>query len=328
MEQKFVALFTEFGVLVVVANVLLDQLGLPIPAIPTLVLAGAIATTGSITTLELFFGAIAACVIADSVWYLAGRRYGSRVMKLLCRISISPDSCVSDTQMRFERWGAGALIMAKFVPGLGIIAPPLAGATRMHWRRFLSYSALGSVLWVGAGLGAGLLLRPQIVQLLPHLRQVGTTAVALFAAMLVLYVAFKWIQRYRFFAALRSARISVTELYELIASGAAPLIVDVRSATAHQLDPRIIPGALRITLADVRRHLHGLPRERDIVLYCTCPNEASAAQVAQVLIQHGFTRVRPLQGGLDAWLAAGYEADARAPVEPIAVVSVADARTG
>jgi membrane protein DedA with SNARE-associated domain/rhodanese-related sulfurtransferase len=325
MAQKFVSLFTEFGVLVVVANVLLDQIGLPVPAMPTLILAGAIAATSASSALDLFLGAVAACLIANVGWYLAGRRFGSRVMKLLCRISISPDSCVSDTQLRFERWGSGALVVAKFVPGLGLIASPLAGATGMNWLRFVLYTALGATIWVGAGLGTGMLLRPQIEDLLPSLRRLGSAAVALLVTLLVAYIAYKSYRRRQFYATLRMARISVTELYQLIEAGATPLIVDVRSATAHALEPRVIPGALRIPLSGIGDHLKQLPRERDIVLYCTCPNEASAAQVAKVLMNHGFKRVRPLHGGLDAWIAAGYSAEARPAPGPAAVVSVVDA---
>jgi membrane protein DedA with SNARE-associated domain/rhodanese-related sulfurtransferase len=314
MQQNFVALFAESGVLLVVANVLLDQIGLPVPAMPTLILAGALAATSALSAIGLFSSAVIACLTADIVWYLAGRWYGSRVMRLLCRISISPDSCVSETQLRFERWGASALILAKFVPGLSVIAKPLAGATHMSVPRFLLYTVIGSALWVGAGLGIGMLLRPELEQLLPRVQHVGTVVVAVVAA-LMLYIAYKWYRRRQFYAALRMARISVSELYRLIEAGAAPLIVDVRSDTAHALDPRTIPGALLIPLSNVGEHLKRLPRDRDIILYCTCPNEASAAQVARLLIKHGLKRVRPLHGGLEAWIAAGYSAEIRSARE-------------
>jgi rhodanese-related sulfurtransferase len=122
-------------------------------------------------------------------------------------------------------------------------------------------------------------------------------------------MAFKWWERRRFYRALRMARISVAELYELVAAGAAPVIVDVRSSTARTLEPRQVPGAISMTIAEVGQQLKALPRDKEIVLYCTCPNEASAAQVARVLMNHGFKRVRPLHGGLDAWIAAGYAAE-------------------
>jgi len=305
VDQTLFELIGRFGVALVFANVLLEQLGLPVPAIPTLLIAGALAADGRLPGGALVMAAVLACLLADCLWYAAGRLYGNRVMRLLCRISLTPDSCVSQTQERFERWGVNALVAAKFVPGLALIAPPLAGATRMGVVRFVGWSTLGSVLWVIAGLGLGVLLRPQIEALLPHLARLGRIALYAVLALLAAYVAFKWWERRRFYALLRMARISVAELAKLMDGGAAPLIVDVRSATARALEPRSIPGAVHVTLQDVAVRIQQMPRDRDIVLYCTCPNEASAASVAKVLIDHGFTRVRPLSGGLDAWIAAG-----------------------
>jgi membrane protein DedA with SNARE-associated domain/rhodanese-related sulfurtransferase len=299
----------DYRIAAVVANVLLDQFGLPVPAVPAIIIAGALAADGLLSPTGLFFGTLLACVLADTAWYVAGRIYGNGVMKLLCRISLTPDSCVSQTQERFERWGANALVVAKFIPGLAIIAPPLAGATRMTWIRFLIFSTFGSILWVGAAMATGMLFRRQIDQLLPHLAQFGATVIAIGCLLLTLYVAYKWWQRTRFYALLRMARISVDELYQLIDAGAQPVIVDVRSLTAVSLEPRRIPGAVRVPLNEVERHVRELPRDREIVAYCTCPNEASAAQVAKLLMNSGFKRVRPLHGGLDAWIAAGYTVD-------------------
>jgi membrane protein DedA with SNARE-associated domain/rhodanese-related sulfurtransferase len=309
VEPSALSSASPIGLAAVVLNVLLDQLGLPVPAIPTLIVAGAFAAQGKLSVVVLLAGGVAACLLGDATWYVAGRFYGNRVMKLLCRISLNPDSCVSQTQSRFERWGGNALVLAKFIPGLSIIAPPLAGATQMGAVRFLVLSTIGSALWIGAGLGAGMLLRPQIESLLPHLQDIGGTAVKVILIVLVLYIAFKWWERRRFFALLRMARMSVNELYKLVESGRAPIVVDVRSQTARTLEPRRIPGALHVSLENVEQHLKELPRNREIVLYCTCPNEASAARVAKLLINNGFRHVRPLQGGLDAWIAAGYEVE-------------------
>ncbi len=295
-----------FGITAVFLNVLLSQLGLPVPVVPTLILAGALANDGRLSGSALCAAAIVACFLGDTAWYLSGRLYGNRVMKLLCRISLTPDSCVSQTQTRFERWGSNALVVAKFVPGLSLIAPPLAGATRMGFVQFSALSAIGSVVWVGLFVAAGMLFGPQINKLLPHMRALGGAALLLIAACAVIYIAYRWWERRRFFAFLRMARITVEELYRLLDSGAGPVIVDVRSQTARSLEPRRIPGAVHLPMQDMERHLRELPRDREIVLYCTCPNEASAAKVAKALISHGFRRVRPLYGGLDAWIAAGY----------------------
>jgi len=296
----------HYGLMIVFVNVLLDQIGLPVPAVPTLVVAGAIAADGQMPLLPLFLCSVFACLIADCGWYVVGEKYGIRVLKTLCRISLEPDSCVSQTQIRFERWGVNSLIIAKFVPGLAIIAPPMAGALRIGWLRFILLSCAAALLWVGAALLAGVLFNAQIARLLEHLSGFGSLAGAVVALLLVAYIGYKWWERTRFYKMLRMARISVGDLYELIRSGAKPVIVDVRSSTARELEPRWIPGALNVPLQDVAHHLKDLPRDRDIILYCTCPSEASAARVAKILMNNGFKHVRPLQGGLDAWVAAGY----------------------
>lgn len=300
----------DYRILLIAANVLANQLGLPVPVIPTLIVAGTLVAQGSISPSALFACAILACVVADSVWFLAGRVYGAGVMKLLCRISLTPDSCVSDTQSRFERWGANALLVAKFVPGLSLIAPPLAGATRMPWVRFLVFTAVGSTVWLSVVVMSGVLFHRQIEQLLPHLAGLGTAALSVIGALLLAYIGYKWWERRRFYTALRMARIEASDLFNLMSSGIAPLVVDVRSPTALTLDPRRIPGAIHVPLQGVQEHLRDLPRDREIIAYCTCPNEASAAQVAKLLINNGFKKVRPLHGGLDAWVAAGYAVDA------------------
>ena len=295
--------------MLVVANVLLDQIGLPVPAVPTLIVAGALAADGQMPLPALFLGCVLACLAADCGWYLIGERYGIRVLKTLCKISLEPDSCVSQTQTRFERWGVNSLVIAKFVPGLAIIAPPMAGALRIGWPRFVVLSTGAAILWVGLGLGLGILFNAQIGRLLEQLSQIGSIAGLGLAILLVCYIAYKWWERRRFYRMLRMARISVADLYALINAGAAPVIIDVRSLTARELEPRWIPGALHVPLPEVARRMKELPRDREIILYCTCPSEASAARVAKILMNHGFKKVRPLLGGLDAWVAAGYTVD-------------------
>ena len=295
--------------MIVAGNVLLDQIGLPVPAIPTLIVAGAIAADGQMPLSALFAWSVIACLVADCGWYLVGQKYGIRVLKTLCKISLEPDSCVSQTQIRFERWGINSLVIAKFISGLAIIASPMAGAMRIGWLRFVFLSTCGAILWVGSGLVAGMLFKEQIARLLEHLSEIGGLAGAGVVILLAAYIAFKWWERSRFYKLLRMARISVADLYELIQEGASPVIIDVRSITARALEPRWIPGALHVPLQDVARRLKELPRDRDIILYCTCPSEASAARVAKILMNHGFKRVRPLHGGLDAWVAAGYDVE-------------------
>ncbi len=302
-------LIAQYVLALIFANVLFDQLGFPIPAIPALLVAGALAADGKLSAPALFGVAVVATLIADSVWYAAGRRYGNRIMKTLCRVSLTPDYCVNQTQMLFERWGMNALLVANFIPGLATVAPPLAGATGIGWPRFLFYSTLGAFLWVGAGLGVGMVFKEQIELLLAWVERMGSVAITIVVVLCVAYVAYKWWERHRFFTMLRMARISVDELYRLMEAGAGPVVVDVRSQTARTLEPKRIPGARHVPLHAVSQHAGDLPRDRDIILYCTCPNEVSAAEAAKLLMNSGFTRVRPLHGGLEAWIAAGYEVE-------------------
>jgi len=297
---------STYGLEFIFAIVLIEEIGLPIPAIPALIVAGALAADGKLSLPGLFIVTIVAALLAESAWYYAGERYGNRVMKLLCRISLTPDLCVNQTQELFERWGINALIFAKFIPGLSIITPPLAGATHMGWPRFVIYSSLGTFLWVAAGALIGIIFKAQINHLLIYLKDMGTMVITILGALLAVYVAYKWWERRRFFAMLRAARINVDELYSLMSTGESPVIVDVRSHTARALNPRRIPGAMHVPLHAIDHHAKGLPRDRDIILYCTCPNEASAAEAAKLLMNSGFKRVRPLSGGLDAWIASGY----------------------
>jgi membrane protein DedA with SNARE-associated domain/rhodanese-related sulfurtransferase len=308
------SLVSQYGLAIVFGNVFIEQLGLPIPAIPTLVVAGAFAVDGKLSMTAVFLVALIGCVIADLAWYVAGRVYGNRVMRMLCAISLTPDSCVSQTQSRFERWGVNALLFAKFVPGIALLAPPLAGATRVGWIRYLVFNTAGGALWVAAGMGGGMLLGAQIQRLLAYLQRYGTATLVLLAVIVIGYVAFKWWERHRFYRMLRMARISVNELHRLMDAGETPLIVDVRSQIARSMEPRHIPGAVHLPLHGFDEHIKELPRDREIILYCSCPNEASAAQVAKLLIDAGFVRVRPLSGGLEAWIAAGHPVDVLAQV--------------
>lgn len=313
MTNDLSAIVSQYGLAVVFGNVLLKQLGVPVPAAPTLVVAGAMAVNGKLSVVAVITVAMLACIIADGVSYTAGRYFGSGVMKALCRVSLTPDSCVSETQTRFERWGLNALVFAKFVPGLGLIAPPLAGASGIGWTRFMLFNTSGSALWVGAGVGGGMLLGPQIEVLLAYVQRFGAIAFIALGALLAAYVAFKWWERRTFYAMLRMARIDVNELYRLMDEGHEPMVVDVRTPIARTMQPQRIPGAVHVTLQAFDEHVKDLPRDREIILYCTCPNEASAAQIAKRLLDSGFKRVRPLLGGLDAWIAAGH------PVEPVTV---------
>jgi membrane protein DedA with SNARE-associated domain/rhodanese-related sulfurtransferase len=243
--------------------------------------------------------ALLACTVSDFFWFRAGRRYGRRILKLLCRISLSPDYCVSQTEDNFRRWGPKSLLVAKFVPGFNTIAPPMSGAMGTSYGRFLGFSVPGGLLWSGSAVAIGAYFSASIDQVLATLSTMGSTALAVLGTLLALFVLYKYVERKRFQQTVHMERITVDELRQLLLDGHEPVLVDARSATAQQLDPAV-PGALLVN-GDLGNVLAALPKDRHIVVYCSCPNDVTAAHVAKQMAEQGYTYARPLHGGLDAW---------------------------
>lgn len=321
--QELLNLFSQYGLWLLFALVLAERAGLPVPALPLVIVAGALVAEQRLGLTSTVLVALAACLLGDFAWYAAGRRFGVRVLRLLCRISLSPDACVKQSETRFERWGGPLLVVSKFVPGLATMAAPVAGAVQVRVPVFLFFSLLGSAIWLGVGLGLGMAFHAELEKLFAQLKGMGNVALGVLAGVLAAWIAMKWWQRRRLFKMLRMARISVHELQDLIKAGAHPVVVDVRSNIARGLEPRGIPGALAIEMNAVARHLGDLPADREIILYCTCPNEESAAHVAKQLMREGYTKVRPLHGGLDAWVDAGFPVETLRPPREGAEVVVA-----
>ena len=266
--EEIVPHLIQYGLLVVFANVFLEQVGVPIPALPTLVVAGALVARGRMDPVTLLAVALAASVLADLVWYYVGRWQGHRVLRTVCRLSLSPDSCVRGTEDLFERAGMPSLLYAKFIPGYNTIAPPLAGAMGKGLGSFVFWDSLGSLLWLGTGVTVGFIFHRAVDRALDYLETLGYWAGGVLAVGLALVILVKWWQRRRVRKLLELARISVHELKRMIESGDAPLIVDVRNRSAQTHDPRRIPGAMRLTIDEIGEKLGDLPREREIVVYC------------------------------------------------------------
>jgi membrane protein DedA with SNARE-associated domain/rhodanese-related sulfurtransferase len=303
--QQLVSLLEQYGLSFVFLHVLAEQAGVPLPAYPTLIVAGALIAHANYDAPQLLFAAVAASLIADFAWYLAGARLGRPVLRTLCRISLSPDSCVRQTESIYLRWGAPSLLVAKFVPGFAAVATALAGSIGTRLWVFLLFDGLGALLWAGLAVGLGLAFQNAVNEVIEVLEQLGKWGLPAIIAAFALFIALKWWQRQRFYRQLRMARISVAELRALLDRGELPVILDVRSPLAQGQDGRI-PGAIPVNAMT----LHDRPAEMsaagEVIVYCACPNEASAALVAKRLIQQGYSRVRPLHGGIDAWIAAGY----------------------
>jgi membrane protein DedA with SNARE-associated domain/rhodanese-related sulfurtransferase len=297
-------LIEHYGLAAVFVNVLVEQMGVPIPAYPTLIVTGALLQRSGFSTPALLITAVVAALIADVAWYAAGRRFGRTVMSTLCRISLSPDSCVRQTESIYLRWGAPSLLVAKFIPGFASVGSALAGTLGTRYRAFLFFDCLGAALWAGSAIWLGTLFSTTVDDLLNVLDNLGKWGVLLIAFALAAFVANKWWQRNRFIKSLRMARISVDELHQLRNTGTNMVIVDVRPVLAQQ-EGRI-PGAVTVSMETMHEFELDMPADVEVIVYCACPNEASAARVAKLLMQKGYARVRPLHGGIDAWVAAGH----------------------
>ena len=299
------------GAWVVGLNVLLQQLGLPIPALPTMLLAGALAAAGKMNGFLAFALSVLASLLADLAWFWAGRRFGYPVLRLLCRVSLSPDTCVRQTESIFERWGFFSVVVSKFVPGFSTVAPPIAGALKMSPVSFTLASTASAALWVGAAMLAGFLFAPQIDLILAWMTRHVALAAGAMLALLALYLAYRAWQRLRLVRDVDAALITIDELALALGAPARPFVVDVGTRIAQQSRPHI-PGAALLDLDAIAR-VDDFPADRDIVVYCACPNEASARRAAQILRRRGFRRVRPLRGGLDGWVAAGHPVEHGVP---------------
>lgn len=299
---NLLTLLQEYGVFIVFAIVLIEQMGLPIPAFPLLIVSGALAVTGELHWGGILAAALLACSISDFFWFRAGRRYGRRILKLLCRISLSPDYCVSQTEDNFRRWGPKSLLVAKFIPGFNTIAPPMSGAMGTSYPRFLGFSVPGGLIWSGSGIAIGAYFHQSIDQVLEILATMGGTALMVLGALLALFVLFKYVERKRFQRAVQMERITVDELRQLLSDGHDPVMVDARSVTAQSLDPPV-PGALLVN-GDPMGVIAALPKDTRIIVYCSCPNDVTAAHVAKQMMASGYTHAKPLHGGLEAWNSA------------------------
>jgi membrane protein DedA with SNARE-associated domain/rhodanese-related sulfurtransferase len=306
----------RYGLLLLFAVVFIEQLGAPLPSPPFLLAAGGLAGAGKMNAVLALAFATLASLVADSIWFYLGRARGSRILRLLCRISIEPDTCVLRTENVFVKYGMRGVLFAKFIPGLGTVMPSLAGMYGVSLHRFLAFDGLGAMLYTGGFLLLGVLFSNQLQQVADALDRLGHGAFYLLGGLFMAYLAFKYIQRQRTLRKLKTARITVEELRQRQEAGGEVFIVDLRSPMAWESDPYLIPGAQHLLLDKVEEWLPIVPRDQEVVLYCSCPNEASAVRTAFILHKRGITHVRPLLGGLDAWRERNYPVEAHLPSQP------------
>ena len=267
--NETVGFLVRHGYSLVFASVLAEQLGLPLPAIPVLLAAGALAGSGKLSLSLILALAVAAALLGDSIWYEIGRRRGAKVLNLLCRISLEPDSCVRRTEATFARHGSKSLLIAKFVPGLNTVAPPLAGVFQMRFPRFLLFDSAGTLLWAGLFIGFGYVFSQQIEAISVRTAVLGGWLVVLLAGGLAAFLGWKYLQRRRFLHELHIARITPEELRTMLDGGETVAIVDLRHSLDLEADPFAIPGAQHLVLEEFEQRHDIIPRDREIVLYCT-----------------------------------------------------------
>jgi membrane protein DedA with SNARE-associated domain/rhodanese-related sulfurtransferase len=302
-----------YGYALLFAWVLLEQLGLPLPAMPALLAAGALSAQHQLSfTLALLAG-LAASLMADSTWFLIGRRYGLHVLRLLCKLSLEPTICVRRTQISFGRRRAVTIVIAKFVPGLSILAPPVAGQNGMSYARFLFLDGIGSALWVGTLLAAGRFSGDLLQRNPGLLGWVGRFSGALLLLVTLGLFVGRLVRRRMILKKLAAARLEPEELKNWIDSSEPVYVVDLRDPYELLAEPFTLPGALHFAPGDLTARHHEIPRDRDIVLFCSCPSEATAAKTALTLFRLGIQRVRPLRGGYDEWKRLGFPLDSVVP---------------
>jgi len=292
--------------MLVLAWVFVEQAGLPVPSAPLLLTAGALSGMHQMNLGVAIAFAVIGAVASDSMWYEIGRRKGVRVLQLICRISLEPDSCVRRTQISFARNGPRVLLGAKFIPGLNAMAAPLAGIIKMGWRRFLFFDTLGTLAWVSAFTVTGYAFSSELERVAARAAYLGEWLVVLLLAGFAGYILWKYYNRQKFLRKLKIARISPEELKEKMDAGEDILVVDLRHSLDFDANPETIPGALHIDAAEFEEAYEVIPRDREIVLFCACPNEATAARLALLLRSKGITQIRPLSEGYEGWRSRGF----------------------
>jgi membrane protein DedA with SNARE-associated domain len=261
--HQLLEFLVQHGYLVLFGVVLAELAGLPIPSIPVFLAMGALIGLGSFSFGTSLAVALSAALVSDSAWYLVGRQKGSSVLKLLCRISLEPDSCVSNTRYWFRRLGGWAMIVAKFFPGLSTIAAPMAGLSRMPWWKFLALDSAGVLVWAGTYMSVGMVFRLQLEDVAAMVAHFGSGVTMVVGAPLALWILWKYWKRRRFIKSLIVARITPEELLKRLDE---VVLIDLRVAEEVQDQ---LPGAVWFNRRELAEQARGIPLDRDVVIYCS-----------------------------------------------------------
>ncbi len=298
--------FVQYEYLLLFTWVFLEQLGLPVPSAPMLLAVGTLSVTHSTSISIVLLIVLVACLIADSLWFYLGMRFGAKGIRLLCKYTLETSACVSRTERAVRKQGPGALLIAKFVPGLNLMAPPLAGQSAMKYTLFLLYDAGGSLLWgtslvlVGRFFGDAIQRHRRLFYGMSHI------ATEMFLLVVVAWILFKAWKKHSYLRSFRASRVEPEYLKSRLDDGIPVYIIDLRPASEVQQDPRVLPGAVRLLPEELSSHREQIPDDREIFTYCTCPNEKTSVRAALALQKMGFHSIHPVRGGFDAWKTRGY----------------------
>jgi membrane protein DedA with SNARE-associated domain/rhodanese-related sulfurtransferase len=288
-----------------------------LPIVPLLVATGALAAQGQLQPGWALLALVLGVACGDLLWYAVGRRTGTRVLGRVCRLTLEPDSCVRRTENLFGRHGARALLFAKFIPGLSTVALPLAGVFGMRVRRFVLYDAAGVLLWTTSYLAVGYLSYQQMAPSGWRFPRLSPAHLLVGAAALGAYIAWRYLRRRRSLREICLDRITADELKQRLDLGDPIALVDLRHPLELECDPHMLPGALHIPAEELGRRHREIPRRREVVVYATCPADVTSAHAALRLRARGFPRVRPLEGGYEAWRARDLPLQSAGPEIPV-----------
>lgn len=299
---------------VLFAWVLMEQGGLPVPSAPLMVAVGTMSAAHKMHVAYALPLVLLACLIADTSWFFLGKRFGGRVLNMLCKFSLEAATCVEKTQGTVVRRGPITLLFSKWVPGLNTVAAPIAGQAGIPFVEFIIYDMAGTLAWAAAWLFAGRFFGDVAKRSHEFFTTLGHLGVLLVVMAALGVVVYRFVKRRQFVSELRGLRLEPFQLMAMIGDAEReglepPFIVDLRHPLDVLTEPLVISGALRIGPDELRQRHELIPRDRDIILYCTCPSEETSAKVAMDLRRMGVRRVRPLRGGLQGWREAGFPVD-------------------
>jgi len=302
--NTLIELVQAYGLWIIFLITLFQSIGLPLPAFAIIIFTAAITPTTAIDITSLLMTATFGSLIGDIILYQAGKRLGTSILGKLCRISLSPDSCIRSSGDIFNRYGPPALTVLKFVPGLSTLAPVVAGVYAMPIFSFIAFSMIAAAFYSIAAVSLGVLFQDEISSLIATLTQFGKLSIVIIIISFGIYLFAKWLQRYRLIRQFKTDKVTVNDLLELIQERTGPIIFDARPAD-QRLRNGFIPGSIHISDTNLIEIANLYSAHDEIIIYCSCPNELTAAKYAQKLRRTGLKRIRPLLGGLDEWTKSG-----------------------